>query len=328
MRILFLGVFDWANLCNRAARAINATTDHHARVWTLSAHPNAGYVEDLIGEEPPPETAGEWDWIISTGDGDYRELARMVAPFEGRVRRVAMTHSGSAFRGNPHHSNRMDAVFGARLRFVGADSLHLAGSLPPAVPWFSCCDDIEPAPAPAEPDGVVVVSHSPTNREKKGTDAILAKLEIERAEINRDHEECLAGEWDGCIPRMEVDLIEGVSFAEARTRRARSHIFVDQLNPEIGGFGASAVEAMAQGCAVVADIRNVPYEQTWERFGLEAPPIVEVRDADQLEEEIDRLVREPDDLHITRTASLEWAREYAAPLPFARYFLRMLEQHS
>lgn len=324
-RILFVGLRDDANLCNRAARAVNAFVGARvARVWTLTAHPYQ-YAEDMIGFDPPPEVAGEWDWLISTGDGDHQELARMVEAFDGRVRHVAMTHSGSAYRGNPHHYDRMDAVFGARLRFIGADSMHLAHALPPVAPWFSTCDTIVPALEPVDPGDRVVVAHSPSDRAKKGTDAILAKLEIERADVAKDRAEF--SEWDGLPPEVVIDLIEGVPYAEARDRRARAHIFVDQLTSQIGGFGASAVEALAQGCAVLADIRNVPYEQTWERFGLEPPPIVEVRDADQMEEEIDRLVRIPDDLYITRCASLEWARNYATPEKFGRWFLSMLERH-
>jgi hypothetical protein len=328
-RVLFLGKRDDANLCNRAARAINALAgERRARVWTLDAHPY-GYTEDMIGDDEPGDLDGtQWDWLISTGDGDHQALMRMLGRFDGRASHVAMTHSGSSYRGNPHHYNRVDAVCGATVRFIGADSLHLADANIPAVPWFSTCDGIMPTEEPSSEGECVVVSHSPSDRAKKGTAEILERLEMERADIARDRAECLDGGWEGAPPAMAIDLIEGVSYTEARARRARSHIFIDQLNPQIGGFGASAVEAMAQGCAVIADIRNVPDDRTWSRFGLECPPIIEVRSAEDMEGEIDRLLKTEGDLYLTRKASLEWAREYAAPLPFARYFLRMLEQHS
>lgn len=325
--ILFLGVRDDANLCNRAARAINQLGGSQcARVWTLTAHP-FGYREDLISEDPPPETAGDWDWIIGTGDGDYQALARMMAPFDGRAGRVAMTHGGSAYRGNPSYYDRQDAVFGASLRFIGGDSVHLAAALPPVVPWFSTCDDIVPASEPEAYDREhVTVSHSPSDRDKKGTEAILKALELQKSDNIKSRAWFAEGGWDAPPPELRIDLIEGVDYQTARTRRAASQIFIDQLNPQIGGFGASAVEALAAGCAVFGDIRNVPFESVWEKFGLAPPPIVEVRSQDELEEELDRLIENEGDLYWTRQASLDWAREYAMPIPFARYFLRMLER--
>jgi hypothetical protein len=327
--ILFLGERDDANLCNRAARAINLLAGaQRARVWTLTAHPY-GYPEDLISEEPPPEALGDWDWICSTGDGDYKALARMMAPFDGRVKNVAMTHSGSAYRGNPTFFNRIDAVFGASLQFIGSDSLHLADAAIPAVPWFSTCDDIEPAIEPAEYElERVTVAHSPSDRGKKGTDEILEALGRERADIIRARIEFAEDGIEGAPPEMLIDLIDGVSYDEARSRRARAQIFVDQLNPAIGGFGASAIEAMAAGCVVLGDTRNMAPDRAWERVGLVPPPIIEVRSAEELEGEIDELLRHEGDLYWGRQASLDWVREFAAPIPFARYFLRMLAEHA
>lgn len=327
-RILFLGRRDDANLCNRAARAINALAGEvRARVWTLEAHPYS-YAEDLIGFDEPPELAGHWDWIVGAGDGDHQLLAHMAAPFDKRADHLAITHSGSAYRGNPNHYNRADAALGASVRFIGADSLHLSDGAIPTVPWFSTSDDIAiPDDVPYDNDRLIV-AHSPSNRAKKGTDAIIEKLELAKRDIDTTRQWYTDGGWEGGPVPLDIDIIEGVSYRECRERRSKAAIFVDQLHPATGGFGASAVEAMAQGCAVLGDIRHVALEPVWDRVGLDHPPIIEVRSPDELEEEVDRLAHNDGELYWTRQASLEWARKNAAPEPFARYFLRMLAEHS
>ena len=326
-RILFLGVRDDANLCNRAARAINALAGEvRARVWTLHQHPY-GYAEDLIGVSEPAELAGKWDWVVGAGDGDHQLLAHMAAPFDKRANHMAITHSGSAYRNNPNHYNRADAAMGATIRFIGADSLHLADAALPAVPWFSTSDDIAIPVEPDEPKRVVV-AHSPSNRAKKGTDSIIETLELAKRDIDEERKWWDGGGWEGGPAPLDLDIIEGVGYRECRERRARAHVFVDQMHAATGGFGASAVEALAQGCAVLADIRHVALEGAWQRVGLEPPPIIEVRSPSDLEEEVDRLAHNDGELYWTRMASLEWAREYAAPIPFARYFLRMLSEHA
>jgi hypothetical protein len=95
---------------------------------------------------------------------------------------------------------------------------------------------IEPRPLP---DGeTVVVAHAPTNPLAKGTPHVVAAVEALRAEG----------------VRIELDLITGVTNAEAMERIAKADLLVDQLN--IGWYGGVAVEAMALGRPVVCYIEE------------------------------------------------------------------------
>lgn len=306
MNILFTGVVDWANLCHRIARGINATGRARARVWIAEPHP-FGYQEDWIGQECEEAStyAETCDWVVTTGDG-YAMTYAVAQEIQRRSSaKVAVTHAGSEFRRNYLELLDMDKAIGARARFVGMDSLHLAGigqvfDKTPTYPYWSTCEPVEIGAELAPVSGPIVVAHSPSVRSKKGTELILRALEQAQREFG-----------------IEIELIEGVSFKDAIARRARAHIFVDQLNPEVGGFGCSAVEAMAQGCAVIADIRNVPRSN-------HSPPIKHAATVEDVFGIVREWVMEPRLLEARRALCWAWAAEHARPEAVGNRWLNIL----
>lgn len=324
-RILFAGRDDWANLCNRITRGINAFAGRQvARVWTENTHP-FGYVEDMVGMgalEEAREFVKTADWIISIGDGNYDTFAGALLHLRywdtpvSRRPHLAVTHAGTAFRQNPERYNEYDKELKPLIRFVGADSLHLVGEGGAIVaPYWSTSDTIEiaeyPPPFDIEHENLVV-AHSPSNRNKKGTEAIIQAIRnVEADDYYKDV--------------CKLELIEGVSYQEALARRAKAHVFVDQLNPEVGGFGCSAIEAMAAGCVVIADVRNTPADwEIWNSYNVEPPPIIHIESPDEIEENLYGFMENPGNLHACRAISLDWAREWAAPMQVGRYFVQKL----
>ncbi|WP_182379017.1 glycosyltransferase family 4 protein [Nocardioides sp. WS12] len=91
----------------------------------------------------------------------------------------------------------------------------------------------------APPDRArAVVAHAPSRRSTKGTDIVLQSLDTLREEG---------------VP-FDLDLIEGVSNAEALARMGRADIVVEKL---LGGdAGVTSLEAMALGRVAVARIRD------------------------------------------------------------------------
>lgn len=303
MRVLFLGRHDWANLSHRVARGLRAV-GHEARVVVLAPHP-FGYPEDWVLARESA-SAGEWrefgasaDWLVSTGDGDYVAFGALAGWVARVGQRRATVHVGSRYRALHEHYDVVDARFARR--FVGGDLYRFARADPRAVPFF--CPPGETVVERVAPVGERVrVGHSPSNRRRKGTDVVLPVLDRLRG-------------------RIEYDLIEAVSYPAAVRRRAACHVFVDQLAPAVGGFGASAVEALAAGCAVLADVRHVCPEV--DRF-YERPPILDVRDADELYAELDRLVGDRAGLDRLRARSVEWARRWATAEAVGRYWISHL----
>lgn len=107
-------------------------------------------------------------------------------------------------------------------------------------------------PGPAAPAGDVLrVAHAPSNREVKGTDAVIAAVERLRA--------------DGMA--VELDLIEGVDRRQAIDRLRAADVVVDQLR--LGWYGGVAVEAMALAKPVLCHIEERSPEDN--PFGAELP---------------------------------------------------------
>lgn len=160
-----------------------------------------------------------------------------------RGRPVFVTFQGDDVR--PEGSPEADAAKARRAARFGrfASKLYalnpdLLRHLPPEaefLPYASA--DLEAwAPVGTTADGPMRVAHAPTDRAKKGTNALLATIERLR------HEGV----------DVELVLIEGMTRAEARLEYERADLLVDQLL--LGWYGGVAVEAMALAKPVVANL--------------------------------------------------------------------------
>ncbi|HUY71662.1 MAG TPA: glycosyltransferase family 4 protein [Gaiellaceae bacterium] len=109
--------------------------------------------------------------------------------------------------------------------------------------------DLRPfTPVPPSDNPRPLVVHAPSNREKKGTRYVIEACE-----------------------RLPVDLeiVEGIQHEEARERYARADIVVDQLL--VGWHGVFALEAMALGKPVVAQLDPEMVDVSAEGFGVRLP---------------------------------------------------------
>jgi hypothetical protein len=130
-----------------------------------------------------------------------------------------------------------------RLYVLNPDLLeHVAGAefLP-----YASVDPRTWTPVPASASGPLRVVHAPSDRARKGTEAVLGA--VERARANGAD--------------LELELVEGASREDARRALERADVVVDQL--VMGWYGSVAVEAMALGKTVVArleraDLARVP----------------------------------------------------------------------
>ncbi|MGH3001339.1 MAG: hypothetical protein ACRDM1_01490, partial [Gaiellaceae bacterium] len=100
-----------------------------------------------------------------------------------------------------------------------------------------------------------LVVHAPSNREKKGTRFVIEACEQ--------------------LP-VSLDIVEGVPHDAARERYARADIVVDQLNA--GWHGVFALEAMALGKPVVANLDPETVEQSAGGYGIRIPILPVTKD--------------------------------------------------
>jgi glycosyltransferase involved in cell wall biosynthesis len=170
---------------------------------------------------------------------------RLQFPLLRAARRKSVLHYlGSDIRGKPRRE--LDWGKRADAEIVGSWDAHRwvpdAHVVPPGIDLTR----YEPAPPPQN-DGVRV-AHAPSNRAKKGTDAVIAACEE------------LA---------VELDLIEGVKHDEARRRYSQADVIVDQL--VVGWYGLFAIESMATARPVITFLHEDAVAKTERAFGVQVP---------------------------------------------------------
>lgn len=155
----------------------------------------------------------------------------------GQRKPVLLHHHGTIFRMKPQRSLVLARRFGFE---QAASTVDLAAFAPDVITWLPTAYNLEELAAIRErhrrpADGLVRISHAPTDRQIKSTDRVIAAVAQLQAEG---------------LP-VELDLIERATWAQCLARKATADIYVDQL---ILGTGCNAIEAWAMGMPVVAGV--------------------------------------------------------------------------
>ncbi len=131
------------------------------------------------------------------------------------------------------------------LRYVPFD----AEVVPPGIDLASY------TPVPPVDRKPVRIVHAPSNREKKGTEDVIAACEQ--------------------LP-VELDVVENVRHDEARERYAQADVIVDQLVR--GWHGIFTIESMALGKPVVTSLHEQSVRRTEQAFGVKVPIVAATKD--------------------------------------------------
>ena len=141
------------------------------------------------------------------------------------------------------------------LCIISPDSMHLADKKIPCVPYLHTVPEIEERPL-SPTTSPVRICHSPSSLKSKGTNLIRSMVYSQSQEASLVYTE-----------------IHGVAYEECLRLRADGHVFIGQHNSDVGGFGYSSVEAMAQGMVALATRGNTP-DDVWRAAGLDPPPVL------------------------------------------------------
>lgn len=147
----------------------------------------------------------------------------------------------------------------------------------------------------AWPDGRFKIIHMPTNRVKKGTEAVL------RA--------CEALNYKG----FDLVLIENRTHDEALAALSRAHVLVDQVNRTLDGhpaglIGVASLEGMAMGKAVIGSMSLDGYG----RYYPQGYPGI-YADEETLRSVLETLVSEPEKARRAGEAGQRWIGENLRP---------------
>jgi len=133
----------------------------------------------------------------------------------------------------------------------------------------------------------VIVSHAPGMVErdkKKGTSIIEKGIKEARKVVS-----------------FEYDHIVGVSLSECLKRKARSHIFIDQINKNVGGIGKNGLEALSLNCVTMCSINNF---SSGKRYA--SHPIINVQSSEDVTNNIVYLLKNREVLNKEIQKVSEW----------------------
>lgn len=152
---------------------------------------------------------------------------------------------GTGFREQPQlHLREM-----RRWRATGVvATLDLWLLAPDLVEWLPCPVNIEEMQRMRQPHDGIRIAHAPTNRDVKGTAFFLEAIKQLKAEGHA----------------IELDLIEGVTWAECLQRKAKADIYYDQVQL---GYGNNAIESWGMGIPVIAGAQPDTQAEMVRRFG-------------------------------------------------------------
>lgn len=260
-RVLMFAPKDYSGSLLKWAEAVNGYSEYAARVVTLQSSQYAHNL-DLVLPQPGLIEA-QFDRLLDEADVVHvkdecffsDELGRLPAryrPFFDNLREkivgtgkpVVFTHYGGWSRSLRHDRGYRDAVMSCAARVTMTPDL--------AYDWFEGAyipHLIDTERFPYAWTDVRRVAHSPTTRERKGTEEFL--------EAMRD------------LP-VEVEIIEGVPHAECLERKRSAGLFFDQAGAEsdprlgvtdvVGWYGNSALEAAVHGIPTIAHLSEAAFE--------------------------------------------------------------------
>ena len=262
LKVALMSTFDYAGSGYRIAESVNMNSKTFAEYFVLfpvgfpknlARYPalfhgmNAkrdGSVDFVMTEE----TTKRAKTLLDTADiihfkGDDTPDSYYLKELQVEPKKTIVTVHGSMFRRGMDEKiarpfAELSAYDSCTLRTVGDPTLAYEG--------FDCIFTQIPYPTHKfdvtwEPRETPIIAHSPSTKEKKGTDKFIKAINLLKA--------------NGYNVRS--DIIHGVSYNECIRRKSEATIFFDQS--EVGWYGNSAVEAMAFGIPTLAYISPEAY---------------------------------------------------------------------
>ncbi|WP_018125936.1 glycosyltransferase [Desulfovibrio oxyclinae] len=273
MNILMLAINDPAGTGIQFCRAVNRHTAHTCRIATLETRYTHSWEKDLHVPDLDENGLAELERLFQTSDilhfhmtaDEFTRFGPFLPADHLAGKAIVHHHHGHHdFRSAPETFREKYARLGRRNLLVSTpDLLRL---LPEArwQPNLVPLDDPGFTPSGIDPrEGPLRVAHSPTRKDLKNTDDLLAAV----------------GELSERGIEIELDLIDDVPNRECLERKRRCHVLFDHMQ---GYYGVSSLEGLSQGLAVIAGLDEWNMERIHEFTGAPELPWVIARDRDSL----------------------------------------------
>ena len=285
MKILMMAINDPAGTAIAFCKALNAHAGVEARLVTLETRYNHGWEKDLhlpdldeSGVEHLREVMRQADvfHFHMTAD-EHLEIGPLIPRDHMAGKTMVHHHHGHPdFRDNPGKYHEKYRGLGRKNLIVSTPDL--LEILPDAV-WVPNLVAInDPALVPLDldkPFPPFKLAHSPTRKDLKNTDELLAAVKI-LADMGMD---------------IDLDMIDNASNLECLARKRACHALFDHMQ---GYYGVSSLEGLSQGLAVIAGINEFNRGHIVEFAGTEDLPWLTATDVDSLTLVLAALASDPD----------------------------------
>ncbi|WP_027186564.1 glycosyltransferase [Desulfovibrio inopinatus] len=286
MRIVMITENDPAGVCSLLRRALTRHTDHSCRIVTLELRYNHLYEKDL--HVPWLDDAGleELESVLDEADvfhfhmlaDEHMQLGPFTAAqfLDDKKRIVHHHHGHHVFRGNPEIFQKKYADLNRKNLLVSTPDLLFKL---PAARWQPNLipeHDSRYMPNPRLADGKIRIAHSPTRKDLKNTDDLLAVHDKITSEL----------------PHFELDMIDNATHNDCLARKQSCDIAFDHMQ---GYYGMASLEALSQGLPTIAGLSDHTIARIREYFGCDDLPWVIARHADELETALRHLALDDDE---------------------------------
>lgn len=256
----------------RAVNRLERDNRHSCRLVTLETRYTHSWGKDLHVPDLDEAGLAELEQLLKTSDvlhfhmtADEHLRLGPFLPADYLAGKAVVHHE------HGHHDFRSDPErFRAKYRALGRKNLlvstpDLLRMMPEARWQPNLVHEQEALFRPAERhwSGPLNIAHSPTRKDLKNTDDLLAVVD----ELSRSGLE------------LRLDLIDNVPNAECLARKQAAHVLFDHMQ---GYYGVSSLEGLSQGLAVIAGLDEWNRQHVAEFSGTENLPWVVARNRDEL----------------------------------------------
>jgi len=250
MNVVFLSTNDWGGTNFRLASALNRyTSTFQCRSITQSEHPFQYNTDIVVDHADTPEDQAIIEKIID--QADFFCIAQnipqtLVSQVVSRLRvnNHFVRHSGSDVRYDAdalfmHQMNK--TYYWSLTAYDNTMTRCLIQSLQHNTHVLET-NRWKPDKNLSKRKGPVIIYHSPTNNDYKGTDYITRAIQV----LKEDY----PIEWihTGCTPHGHG----GIPWEQVMEQKGRADIFIDAMNDE--AHGQNAIEAMCFGIPVITGL--------------------------------------------------------------------------
>jgi len=247
MNVLMIAVNDPAGTGIQFCKAVNRSGRHTCRIITLETRYTHSWEQDLHLPDLDEAGLAELERLLKTSDvfhfhmtaDEHLRLGPFLPADYLRGKEVVHhEHGHHDFRSDPEAFRRKYRDLGRRNLLVSTPDLH---ALMPEAQWQP---NLVPqdeelfrplARTAQEWEGPLRLAHSPTRKDLKNTDDLLAVT--------------------GDLPAgaVELDLIDNVPNCDCLARKRACHALFDHMQ---GYYGVSSLEGLSQGIPVIAGLNE------------------------------------------------------------------------